>query len=198
MEPIQTTETIDPIVLRIAKTAILSRFDDKIRIDKASLTEKHPFLAQKGASFVTLNKSSALRGCIGSIVAHQPLIDDLIANARSAAFSDPRFSPLSTQELRELELEVSLLSEPEPVAYSDFADLKSRVRPFQDGLILKAGAYQGTFLPQVWEQLPSAELFLEHLALKAGANPSIYEHHPDIYRYEVRHISERFDAIREL
>ena len=190
---------LDPILLRIAKTAILQKFDPSYRVDKEALIEKYPFLARKGAAFVTLNKGKSLRGCIGSIIAHQPLIDDIVHNARSAAFSDPRFNPLRLEEIDDtLMLEVSVLSDPVKIEYGDFNDLKSKIVPHKDGLILKYGQYQGTFLPQVWEQLPRVEEFLEHLSYKAGANPTIYSYHPDIYRYRVEHIEERWNAIQPL
>ncbi len=190
---------IDPILLRIAKTAILSKFDDSYAVDKEKLLRQYPFLAQKGAVFVTLNKGQSLRGCIGSIIAHRPLIDDIVHNAESAAFSDPRFPPLEAEEIdTALMLEVSVLSEPQLIEYDDYEDLKKKIVPHKDGLILKYGQYQGTFLPQVWQQLPTPEQFLEHLSYKAGANPSIYSLHPDIYRYRVEHIRERWDAIQPL
>ncbi len=190
---------LDPILLRIAKTAILQKFDPSYRIDKEALTKQYPFLAKKGAAFVTLNKNKNLRGCIGSIIAHQPLIDDIIHNAQAAAFSDPRFNPLRPEEIDDtLTLEVSVLSEPEKIEYSDFEDLKSKIVPHKDGLILKYGQYQGTFLPQVWEQLPTVDQFLEHLSYKAGANPTIYSLHPEIYRYRVEHIEEPWNAILPL
>ncbi|WP_345993371.1 AmmeMemoRadiSam system protein A [Sulfurimonas sp. HSL-1716] len=189
---------LDTILLRIAKTAILSRFDSAYKIDKESLIKKYPYLAQDGATFVTLNYDGNLRGCIGSIVAHRDLLDDILSNAASAAFNDPRFSSLDADELSHLTLEVSLLSSPHILDYNDYEDLLAKVRPHIDGLILKHGIYQGTFLPQVWEQLPSSEKFLEHLSYKAGANPSIYNEHPAIYRYTVDSIEEKFDEVLPL
>ncbi len=189
---------LDPILLRIAKSAILSRFDDTYSIDKEELLREYPSLRKDGACFVTLNRAHQLRGCIGSIIAHRSLLDDLIQNAMSAAFHDPRFPPLTPSELGELSLEVSLLSEPEPLPYKDFDDLVAKIRPHTDGLILKHGSYQGTFLPQVWEQLPSPKEFLIHLSIKAGADSSIYQQHPSIYRYSVDAIEERFDDVLPL
>ncbi len=189
---------LDTLLLRIAKTAILNKFDSKYKIDTEMLIREYPYLKENGAAFVTLHKDHELRGCIGSIVAHQNLLDDIINNALSAAFKDPRFSPLNLSELSHLELEVSVLTAPESVEYSDFNDLLTKVRPHIDGLILKHSIYQGTFLPQVWEELPSAKEFLEHLSYKAGANPSIYSEHPTIYRYTVDAIEERFDEILPL
>ena len=189
---------LDAIVLRVAKSAIMGEFDDLYSFDRDAVLEKYQFLNRDGAAFVTLKYDDSLRGCIGSIVAHRKLFDDIVYNALSAAFSDPRFRPLSADELSHIELEVSVLSEPEILEYDDFDDLVKKVTPKVDGLILKHHGYQGTFLPQVWEQLPTSELFLEHLSLKAGANPSIYAEHPTIYRYRVNAIEKNFDEIPSL
>ena len=186
---------LDAILLQIAKTAILNKFDKKYVINKEDILREYPYLSKKGAAFVTLNYNKQLRGCIGSIIAHQSLLDDIIQNAVSAAFSDPRFQPLNAEELSGLNLEVSVLTEPKLLEYQDFEDLKQKIHPNIDGLILKYGQYQGTFLPQVWEQLPKPEQFLEHLSYKANANPSIYEHHPDIYTYQVNAIKRNFNEI---
>ena len=189
---------LDLVLLQIAKTAILSQLDSSYSIDRRSILNKYPYLGNKGAAFVTLKYDNDLRGCIGSIVPYQSLLDDIIQNAASAAFRDPRFKALDISELSHLNLEVSVLSEPVILEYKDYADLLKKVRPNVDGLILKHDRYQGTFLPQVWEQLPTPSLFLENLSLKAGASKSIYNQHPEIYRYEVQHIEENFDAILPL
>lgn len=186
---------LNKLLLRIAKSSILSQFDSSYKIDKERLVHDFPYLAKNGAAFVTLHYDKSLRGCIGSIIAHQSLLDDIIANARSAAFRDPRFMPLSSDEFSHLSLEVSVLTEPELLEYDDYDDLVSKVRPKVDGLILKHGPYQGTFLPQVWEELQTPQEFLQHLSRKAGANLSIYEQHPTIYRYRVDAIEENFDEI---
>jgi AmmeMemoRadiSam system protein A len=189
---------LDTIFLRIAKSAILNKFDKQHNIERNKLLEKHPFLNRDGAAFVTLKYEHQLRGCIGSIIAHRKLLDDVIHNAESSAFSDPRFNPLSSDELSHLELEVSVLSEPKILEYTDFEDLVKKIRPNIDGLILQHGSHQGTFLPQVWEQLPTPKEFLEHLSYKAGSNPSIYKENPTIYTYQVDAIEERFDEILPL
>jgi len=188
----------DEILLRIAKTAILSRFDNSYVLDDKTLLKEYPFLQKDGAVFVTLKYNNDLRGCIGSIISHRRLFEDIIYNAISAGFSDPRFNSLNLDELSHIKLEVSVLSEPEILDYEDYDDLLQKVKPNIDGLILKHGKFQGTFLPQVWEQLPTAKLFLEHLSLKAGATPSIYSENPTIYRYGVEHIEDNFDAILPL
>ncbi|SFC94127.1 uncharacterized protein, PH0010 family/AmmeMemoRadiSam system protein A [Thiohalospira halophila DSM 15071] len=133
-----------------------------------------PALTAPGAAFVTLQREGQLRGCIGSLEAHHPLGEDVIANARAAAFRDPRFPPLQSPELPGLHVEVSVLTAPEPFPFTDEADLLNRLQPGVDGLILEAGArHRGTFLPAVWESLPEPRTFLTELRRKAGL-PSDY------------------------
>jgi len=189
---------INPVLLQIAKSAILRSFDKHRSIDKEGLIAKYPYLGKEGAVFVTLKYKHQLRGCIGSIVAHRKLLDDIIYNAESAAFSDPRFNPLRSDEFEQLTLEVSVLTQPEILEYKDFDDLVQKVQVNIDGLILKHESYHGTFLPQVWEQLHSPKDFLEHLSMKAGADPSIYKKHPAIYRYRVEAIEDDFQKIEPL
>lgn len=189
---------LDTILLRIAKTAILGRINPDKKFNFEQLIEQYPFLQKDGATFVTLHYDNQLRGCIGSIIAHRTLLDDIINNAISAAFSDPRFQPLQSDELSHLKLELSVLSEAQIIDYNDYNDLVKKIQPKIDGLILKHGSYQGTFLPQVWEQLKTPQQFLEHLSIKAGSDPSIYAQHPTIYRYGVEHIEDKFDEVLPL
>ncbi len=189
---------LDFILLQIAKSAILNKLNINYTFDENELLEKYPFLKKDGATFVTLKIDGELRGCIGSIIAYRTLLEDVYNNAISAGFGDPRFNPLSESELSQLSIEVSLLSKPTIIEYKNFDDLSKKIQPNIDGLILKHRIYQGTFLPQVWEQLPSPKLFLEHLSQKAGASVSIYEEHPTIYRYRVDAIEEDFDEILPL
>ena len=107
------------ILIDIAKAAILEELTGKKIIDREQLLQQYPELGRDGAVFVTLNENHQLRGCIGSIIAHQPLIDDLIHNAKSAAFSDPRFRPLSKDEFDKLDIEISILTPPKRVEYRD-------------------------------------------------------------------------------
>lgn len=189
---------VDSILLRIAKSSILQEFNSSYVFDKNKLLQEYPFLKKDGASFVTLKFDEHLRGCIGSVAAHRSLMSDIAANAVSAAFHDPRFHQLHENELSHISVEVSVLSEPTLLEYDDFDDLLNKVVPDIDGLILKHHGYQGTFLPQVWEQLPSPKEFLGHLSMKAGLNPSVYAQHPTIYRYRVEAIEGKFDEILEL
>lgn len=126
------------------------------------------WLQQAGASFVTLTKNDALRGCIGSLEATRPLAADVAQNALGAAFRDPRFPELTAAEWPQCKLEVSLLSTAKPVRFADEADLLAQLRPGEDGLILEADGRRATFLPQVWESVPDKRAFLNELLRKGG------------------------------
>lgn len=127
-----------------------------------------PRLHQPGASFVTLTQKGELRGCIGTLEAHRTLLADIKANALAAAFRDPRFAPLQAAELDITEIEVSLLSAIQPIEFNSEREALDALRPGMDGVVLEYRHYRSTFLPQVWEQLPTPELFLAHLKNKAG------------------------------
>ena len=131
-------------------------------------TEAPAWLKQPGATFVTLKKEGALRGCIGSLEAQRPLGEDVAANAVNAAFRDPRFPAVIAAEWQQVEVEVSLLSTPRSLRFADEAELLEAIVPGEDGLILEADGRRGTFLPQVWESLPDKRQFLAELKRKAG------------------------------
>lgn len=158
----------------------------------------HPFqrpplpewLFQPGATFVTLTRGGELRGCIGTLEAHRPLVEDLEHNARAAAFDDPRFPALSEAELARTRVEVSILSKPEPLSFKDEADALAQLRPGVDGVILEAGWHRATFLPQVWEQLPRPAEFLAHLKRKAGLAIDDWSEDVRLLRYTVEKYKE--------
>jgi AmmeMemoRadiSam system protein A len=130
-------------------------------------------LAKKGC-FVTLTKRGDLRGCIGNIMPDKPLAEAVISNARLAALSDSRFSPVTADELAKIDIEVSVLSTPAPLYFISTDDLLKKLRPHKDGVVLKIGQHRSTFLPQVWDQLPDPNDFMNHLTTKAGLNPQAW------------------------
>lgn len=143
--------------------------------------------SQPGATFVTLHDArGALRGCIGTLEAHRPLIDDVRANARAAAFRDTRFAPLSAAEWPGLRIEVSVLDAPEPWPVRDEAEALAGLRPGVDGLVLEWRGHRATFLPQVWAQLRTPAEFLAALRRKAGLAPDFWADNLHLSRYRVR------------
>jgi AmmeMemoRadiSam system protein A len=148
-------------------------------------------LSEPGASFVTLHVGEELRGCIGSLQAHRPLICDVAENAFSAAFRDPRFPPLKDAELKNINLDISVLSQAERMVFDSEQDLLKQIRPNVDGLILKDGNYRGTFLPSVWESLPDAKQFLQHLKRKAGLPADHWSDKLEVWRYTTESIGDK-------
>jgi len=176
----------EKILLKLAKDSIYEGLTKNKLIDKNQYKNKE--LYQHRATFVTINKDGHLRGCIGSLLPQRDLIDDIIYNAKAAAFKDPRFPPLTIDEFNDIEIEISLLSIPTLLEYKDIDDLKSKLKVGIDGVILKQNNHQATFLPSVWEQLPTFELFFEHLCAKANLNTNCLENHPQIYIYQAKKI----------
>jgi AmmeMemoRadiSam system protein A len=158
---------------------------DELGIDRAA-DPTDPALAQPGATFVTLTENGRLRGCIGSLEARRPLGEDVLANARAAAFSDTRFAPLGRDEFKQVRVEVSLLSAAQAMSFSDEEDALRQLRPAIDGVILEAGLRRATFLPQVWESLPEPRQFLAELKYKAGLPAGYWNDNVKLYRYEVQ------------
>jgi hypothetical protein len=148
------------------------------------------WLDEPGATFVTLTCAGALRGCIGSLVAERPLRADVENNALVAAFSDPRFPPLSAREYHEIEVEVSLLSPMQPITVESETQALTLLRPGIDGVLLEYGRQRGTFLPQVWEQLPEPHAFLAHLKQKAGLPADFWTDEIRLSRYTITKWSE--------
>ncbi|MBW2339981.1 MAG: AmmeMemoRadiSam system protein A, partial [Deltaproteobacteria bacterium] len=126
-------------------------------------------------TFVTVTIDGNLRGCIGHIIPRETLIEGIRENALNAAFRDPRFPPLTQEEFDKIGLEISILTPPQELTYTDAEDLLDKLRPGIDGVIIKKGFNEATFLPQVWEQLPDKREFLTHLCLKAGLSAHSWE-----------------------
>ena len=147
--------------------------------------EDAPWLLEHGACFVTLTQDGELRGCIGSLQAHRPLLSDVKANAVAAAFRDPRFMPLGEHELDVTQVEISLLTPTEPMDFSDETHALSLLRPGIDGVVFEYGHYRSTFLPQVWEQLPDVRDFMAQLKRKAGLPADFWAAGVTLSRYGV-------------
>lgn len=150
------------VLLPLARAAIAAEFD---------LSRPEPsaaWLGELGASFVTLTIDGQLRGCIGSLLAYQPLGIDVQQNARRAAFQDRRFPPLTQGEFSQTTIEVSVLTAPERIEFTGLADAQRQLQPGIDGVTLQRDGHRATFLPQVWKQLPKPAAFLRALCEKAG------------------------------
>jgi AmmeMemoRadiSam system protein A len=171
---------IGHVLLPLARAAIAREFGQVHAADDTAA-----WLQAPGACFVTLTQIGELRGCIGSLQAHRPLLLDLRANAVAAALHDPRFAPLTFSELTRTEIEVSLLSPMQSLVFTSESDALSQLRPGIDGLVFEFGARRSTFLPQVWEQLPDTLEFMAHLKRKAGLPADFWHEDVRLQRYTV-------------
>jgi AmmeMemoRadiSam system protein A len=149
-------------------------------------------LTELKGCFVTLIEGGQLRGCIGHILPQAPLVQAIMDSARSAALYDTRFSPVRPEELDKLEIEISVLTVPQPLAFSSWQDLLSKLQPHRDGVILKIGPRMATYLPQVWEQIPDKEAFMTSLAQKAGCRGDAWKTQPaEVLIYHVEAFSNK-------
>lgn len=171
-------------VLDIAKKSIVSAISGEEFIPR----DIPSVLTQYGASFVTLKRNGQLRGCIGSVYPTKPLILDLIDNARNAAFQDPRFEPLSPEELANLDVTVSILSSIERINFKDERDLLSKIYPH--GVIISDRDRRAVYLPVVWEQLPERDVFLNSLKEKAGFPPNYFSRSLEAYKFDATTIAD--------
>lgn len=148
-------------------------------------------LMEKRASFVTLSKNGQLRGCIGTLEAVRPVVEDIAENSFSAAFRDPRFAPLADDELGDVNIHISILTTPQPIEFTSENDLLNKIRPNIDGLILVEDHHRGTFLPAVWESLPDPKDFLNHLKLKAGLPKNYWSDQIQVFRYQTESFGDK-------
>jgi AmmeMemoRadiSam system protein A len=180
------------LMLKLAREAIAYQLGRELSgsaVDQDQL--KNDIFKAQRATFVTLSLEGQLRGCIGSLTAAEPVAINVKKNAVNAAFHDPRFSPLSAEEFDRVSIDVSILSEPVPLVYSDADDLVAKLRPAVDGVIIRKGAASATFLPQVWQQLPAPQDFLGHLCLKAGLSSKAWRGGDlEVLTYRVQHFEE--------
>lgn len=169
------------VLLLIARAAIAR----ELGLTPPAAHEDAQWLRDPGACFVTLRQGDDLRGCIGTLRAHRPLLEDVKANAVAAAFRDPRFGSLAAEELERTRLEVSLLSPLEPLTFENEQHALSQLRAGHDGIVFEYGFHQSTFLPQVWEELPDPAEFIAHLKQKAGLPPDFWDPELKLARYTV-------------
>jgi hypothetical protein len=181
-------------LVRLARHTLMKKLNKKIDpVESGALEEalKQDCFQENFGTFVTLKINDQLRGCIGNITASEPVKDGVGRNAVSAAFRDPRFSPLRAEELENVDIEVSILTPPEPLEYTDGNDLVSKLRVNIDGVIIRKGFANATFLPQVWKQVPKPEEFLGHLCMKAGMSADAWRNDkPEVKIYQVQYFDE--------
>ena len=147
--------------------------------------------SEKKGCFVTLTARGRLRGCIGNILPLEPLDRAIADNAKNAALHDPRFDPVQPTELDQIEIEISVLTEPVRLFFDSPDALLGKLRPHRDGVVLKIGNKVATYLPQVWSQIPNKADFLDSLAEKAGCAASAWRSPGiEVFVYQVESFSE--------
>lgn len=168
-------------LLRLARSSLTSfvRHGRPYRPDLDALPEK---LIKPTSTFVTLVNRGLLRGCIGSTAFRHPLALDVAQNA-AAASRDPRFSPVTAGEVKDVRIEVTLLRRPQPLAYIDKEELLLKLRPGVDGVIVQWEERRGLLLPQVWARLPRAADFVHALCQKAKIPPDVLRARPPAVRF---------------
>ncbi|HRI72640.1 MAG TPA: AmmeMemoRadiSam system protein A [Polyangium sp.] len=167
-------------LLRLARQSIQHHLGGPL----PDLLEEEVYQA-KAATFVTVMRQGELHGCIGTLEPQRSLFDDVQHNAVAAAFFDPRSRPLLRAELNEVQVEVSLLGPLEPLRVRSEAEALEKIRPHEDGVVLRDGRHRATFLPQVWEKLPDPGEFLTQLKQKAGMPARGWSPTMEVYRYSL-------------
>jgi AmmeMemoRadiSam system protein A len=180
-------------LLGLARATISSALGKPVVTTSQTLEDREES-RELGACFVTLTQHGQLRGCIGSLNAHRPLEVDLKVNAVAAALQDVRFARLTLAELEATDIEVSVLSSLETIHFSNEIDALAQLRPGVDGVVFEFRHSRSTFLPQVWEQLPNAQLFIAHLKQKAGLPPNFWSPDIRLQRYTVSKFREQSRA----
>ena len=183
------------VLVKLARHTLSEHFSKQIpqeEIDSLNAALTDPCFTSACGTFVTLTIDGKLRGCIGNLTSDESLVSGVRRNAINAALHDPRFSSLSLSELDLVSIEVSILSEPQPLHYRNAADLLKKIRPNIDGVIIRKGIASATFLPQVWEQLPKPQDFLAQLCLKAGLAADAWQQSKiEVSTYQVQHFEEQ-------
>lgn len=178
-------------LLNLARKSISDYFDKgkKVKIDAGKIDKE---LTQPAATFVTLTEFKQLHGCIGNLIAKKPLYEDVINNALLAAFADNRFPQVNKNELKDIKIEISILSEPTPYENNSPDELLNEINQKKHGIIIQNGFNQATYLPQVWDDVKDKTKFLESLCLKAGLPKDSWEEKmTEIFHYTVEKFSEK-------
>jgi len=182
-------------LVRLARRTLNKKLDrpmDKSQDRALDTALADPEFETRCGTFVTLTIKGRLRGCIGSLEPDEAIREGVRENALNAAFHDPRFSPVTNRELDKIDIEVSILTRPRALAYTDGKDLAAKLRCGTDGVIIRKGYARATFLPQVWDQLPRPEDFLGHLCRKAGLSANAWQATDlEVLTYQVQYFHEQ-------
>jgi len=177
-------------LVKLARQAISSHSDKESMAFKENI--KKEFSMLRGV-FVTLEEKGLLRGCIGIVEAVYPLYESVASAAVSAAFSDPRFTSLSKEELDKVTISVSVLTKPQMINVDNPDDYLKQIEVGKDGLLIKGKVNSGLLLPivaveQKWDSL----VFLEQTCVKAGLAADSWKELSNckVYKFQTEVFSE--------
>jgi len=183
------------VLVKLASRTIMEKLGRKMLPDQTrqlSADLKDSCFNEHCGTFVTLKIEDRLRGCIGSLTSNESILTGIRRNALNAAFRDPRFPPLTADEFGHVDIEISILTKPQPIVYTDYSDLLSKLRVNVDGVIIRKGRAGATFLPQVWKQLRQPDIFLSHLCAKAGLSADSWKNTKlEVLTYQVQYFEEK-------
>ena len=193
MEPSLSPEDVDAL-FALADLGVRAGLagEGPPQVDPATVP---PALRERRGAFVTLEVAGELNGCIGSIVADKPLGPAVAELAWRSAFADPRLPPLSADDYPSLEIKLSLIGSLVPVPAESEAELAARLRPGVDGVLIRRGSANATFLPAVWNKIPDPVTFLRHLEAKAGLRPGQWPRGMQAWTYQTADFRRRADEI---
>lgn len=182
------------ILMQIAKESIVNGLVQArpLQVDLKTLPQE---LCETRATFVTLTLHGKLRGCIGTLTAYQALAQDVAEHAFAAAFRDPRFPLVTTEEQSDLKIKISVLNPSEPLDFESEQDLIDQLHPGIDGVILECSGRRGTFLPSVLDEVSDKKEFLAHLKTKAGLPPDFWSLKIKAWRYTTETFGENENSV---
>jgi AmmeMemoRadiSam system protein A len=180
------------ILVQVAR-ASLEQFVRRGAVAALNLAQLPTAVQRNGATFVTLSQAGRLRGCIGNVVEERPLAESVVQNAIAAASRDPRFPPVTSNDLTELAVEVTVLTPLRLLDYYDYDDLLLKIQPVKDGVMLNLGVRRGVLLPQMWDRISTTADFLKATAKKANISQAQLLARPPIvavYTFQAQHFME--------
>ena len=185
--PSDLADRFGQALLEIARRSIETGLCEGKPVDVVP-SDYPPELRVPCATFVTLRRAGELRGCVGGLEPRFPLVVDVAQSAFRAAFHDYRLPSVTAVEVADLEVHISVLGPLEPLPEESEASLIARLRPGIDGLVLREGERQSTFLPAVWDTLPDPAGFIAELKQKAGLPAAYWSADLRFWRYGVASI----------
>ena len=187
---VRCTPTEQALLIKLAQESISTAVQGRVLAAESvgELTER---LKCPAATFITLRQEGQLRGCVGNLIARDPLYRSVIHNAIGAALRDSRFPPVAPEELQHIKIHISILSALKSIHFESVDQMLDQMIPGEDGVVLRKSGRAATYLPQVWKTFSQKEAFLDSLSQKAGLKVNAWrEHDVEILLYRVFEFGE--------